>query len=45
MAVYGKMGLNSSKKTGLVFVDAFLTVEFVLSITVFPFWAIDDLIF
>ena len=32
------MELNSSQKTGLVFVGAFLTAGIVLSTMVFPFW-------
>ncbi len=38
MAVYGKMELNSSQKTGLVFGSAFLIAGIILSTIVFPFW-------
>jgi len=38
MAALGKMELNSSQKTSLVFVGAFVTAGIVLSTMVFPFW-------
>ncbi len=38
MAEPGKMELNSSQKTSLVFIGAFLTEGIVLSTMVFPFW-------
>ncbi len=38
MAEPGKMELNSSQKTSLVFIGAFLTAGIVLSTMVFPFW-------
>jgi len=38
MAALGKMELNSSQKTGLVFVGAFVIAGIVLSTMVFPFW-------
>ena len=38
MAALGKMELNSSQKTSLVAVGAFVTAGIVLSTLVFPFW-------
>jgi hypothetical protein len=38
MAALGKMELNSSQKTSLVFVGAFIIAGIVLSTLVFPFW-------
>jgi len=38
MAALGKMELNSSQKTSLVFVGAFVIAGIVLSTMVFPFW-------
>ncbi len=38
MADSGRMELNSSQKTSLVFIGAFLTAGIVLSTMVFPFW-------
>ncbi len=38
MAEPGRMELNSSQKTSLVFLGAFLTAGIVLSTIVFPFW-------
>jgi len=38
MAALGKMELNSSQKTSLVFVGAFVIAGIVLSTVVFPFW-------
>ena len=38
MAALGKMELNSSQKTSLVFVGAFTIAGIVLSTMVFPFW-------
>jgi len=38
MVALGKMELNSSQKTSLVFVGAFAIAGIVLSTMVFPFW-------
>ena len=38
MAAHGNMELNSSQKSGLVFVSAFVLAGIVLSTIVFPFW-------
>jgi hypothetical protein len=38
MAALGKMELNSSQKTSLVAVSAFVAAGIVLSTAVFPFW-------
>ena len=38
MAVPGKMEINSSQKTSLIFLGAFLIAGIVLSTLVFPFW-------
>ena len=38
MAALGKMELNSSQKTGLVAVGAFVAAGIVLSTVIFPFW-------
>lgn len=38
MAVHGKMELNSSQKSGLVFGGAFIAAGIILSTMVFPFW-------
>ena len=38
MAALGKMELNSSQKTSLVAVSAFVAAGIVLSTVIFPFW-------
>jgi len=38
MVVHGKMELNSSQKSGLVFVGAFVAAGIILSTMMFPFW-------
>jgi hypothetical protein len=38
MAALGKMELNSSQKTSLVAVSAFVAAGLVLSTVIFPFW-------
>ncbi len=38
MAVYGKMEISSSQKTGLAFGGSFLVAGIVISTIIFPFW-------